>query len=214
MITNTQSGTNIQEVADGIFRINTPVSIPGAGQFSFNQYLIVDDAPMLFHTGQRQLFPVVSEAIRAVKTSRFADGTPFDAPRTAVVDSAHVPPTLHFSPGASAVSVTRIGDGDIGLRVTSQGGGFLVLSENAYPGWRALIDGSEVPIYRTDVTLQGVVVPAGTHRVDFILAARSLRWGLITSGISAMVCASLLLWVDRRARNDPPATRSRYERSV
>ena len=66
MITNTQSGTNIQEVADGIFRINTPVSIPGAGQFSFNQYLIVDDAPMLFHTGQRQLFPAVSEAVRAV----------------------------------------------------------------------------------------------------------------------------------------------------
>src|SRR6188472_2204804 len=66
MITNTQSGTNIQEVADGIFRINTPVSIPGAGQLSFNQYLIVDDAPLLFHTGQRQLFPLVSEAIRAV----------------------------------------------------------------------------------------------------------------------------------------------------
>ena len=66
MITNIQSGTNIQEVADGIFRINTPVSIPGAGQFSFNQYLIVDDAPLLFHTGQRQLFPLVSEAVRAL----------------------------------------------------------------------------------------------------------------------------------------------------
>jgi flavorubredoxin len=67
MITNTQSGTNIQEVADGIFRINTPVSIPGGpGHFNFNQYLIVDDAPMLFHTGQRGLFPVVSEAIRSV----------------------------------------------------------------------------------------------------------------------------------------------------
>jgi flavorubredoxin len=67
MITNRQSGTNIQEIADGIFRINTPVSVPGGpGHFSFNQYLIVDDAPMLFHTGQRQLFPVVSEAIGAV----------------------------------------------------------------------------------------------------------------------------------------------------
>jgi flavorubredoxin len=66
MITNSQSGTNIQEVADGIFRINTPVPIPGAGSFNFNQYLIVDDAPMLFHTGQRGLFPLVSEAIRAV----------------------------------------------------------------------------------------------------------------------------------------------------
>jgi flavorubredoxin len=66
MITNSQSGTNIQEVADGIFRINTPVPIPGAGNFNFNQYLIVDDAPMMFHTGQRGLFPLVSEAIRAV----------------------------------------------------------------------------------------------------------------------------------------------------
>jgi flavorubredoxin len=67
MITNSQSGTNIQEVADGIFRINTPVSVAdGPGKFNFNQYLIVDDAPMVFHTGQRQLFPLVSEAIRAV----------------------------------------------------------------------------------------------------------------------------------------------------
>jgi len=66
MITNTQSGTNVHEVADGIYRINTPVPIPGAGAFNFNQYLIVDDAPLLFHTGQRGLFPLVSEAIRAV----------------------------------------------------------------------------------------------------------------------------------------------------
>ena len=67
MITNPESGTNVHEIADGIYRINTPVSQPGVpGQFSFNQYLIVDEAPMLFHTGQRQLFPVVSEAIRTV----------------------------------------------------------------------------------------------------------------------------------------------------
>ena len=66
MITNTQSGTNIDEIAAGIFRINTPVALPGEVGFSFNQYLIVDDAPMLFHTGLRQLFPLVSEAIRAV----------------------------------------------------------------------------------------------------------------------------------------------------
>jgi flavorubredoxin len=69
MITNTQSRTNIQEIADGIYRINTPTLMPAAGgaaQFSFNQYLIVDDEPMLFHTGQRQLFPLVQEAISAV----------------------------------------------------------------------------------------------------------------------------------------------------
>ena len=66
MITNTQSGTRIDEVADGIFRISTPAALPGGAAFSFNQYLVVDDAPLLFHTGMRSLFPLVSEAIRAV----------------------------------------------------------------------------------------------------------------------------------------------------
>ncbi|HET8697461.1 MAG TPA: MBL fold metallo-hydrolase, partial [Gammaproteobacteria bacterium] len=66
MITNAQSGTNIQEIADGIYRINTPVSLPGAGGFNFNQYLIVDDAPFLFHTGLRRMFPLVSEAVSRV----------------------------------------------------------------------------------------------------------------------------------------------------
>jgi flavorubredoxin len=67
MITNTQSGTNVQEIAQGIFRINTPITMDGGpGAFSFNQYLIADDAPLLFHTGPRQLFPLVREAIAAV----------------------------------------------------------------------------------------------------------------------------------------------------
>lgn len=66
MITNTQTGTNIAEIADGIYRINTPVPLPDGSSFSFNQYLVVDEAPLLFHTGMRGLFPVVSEAIRAV----------------------------------------------------------------------------------------------------------------------------------------------------
>lgn len=65
MITNRESGTNVAEVADGVYRINTPVEIPG-GAFSFNQYLVVDDDPLLFHTGPRKLFPLVREAIASV----------------------------------------------------------------------------------------------------------------------------------------------------
>jgi flavorubredoxin len=65
VITNKQSGTNIHEIADGIYRINTPVQIPGGG-FNFNQYLIVDDKPMLFHTGPRRMFNLVREAIAGV----------------------------------------------------------------------------------------------------------------------------------------------------
>ena len=65
-VTNKLSGTNVHEVADGIYRINTPVKIPGAGGFSFNQYLIVDDEPLLFHTGLRKMFPLVREAVASV----------------------------------------------------------------------------------------------------------------------------------------------------
>src|SRR3954466_7376953 len=65
MITNQQTGTNIVEVAKDIYRINTPMDIPG-GAFSFNQSLLVDDEPLLFHTGPRRMFPLVREAMAAV----------------------------------------------------------------------------------------------------------------------------------------------------
>jgi flavorubredoxin len=64
--TNAQSGTNVHEVAEGIYRINTPIVIEGAGGFSFNQYLIVDDEPLLFHTGLRKMFPLIHEAVASV----------------------------------------------------------------------------------------------------------------------------------------------------
>lgn len=65
MITNQSSGTAIDEIAQGIYRISTPVSaVPGG--FTFNQYLILDEEPLLFHTGLRKTFPLVREAIQAV----------------------------------------------------------------------------------------------------------------------------------------------------
>ncbi|HSW27659.1 MAG TPA: MBL fold metallo-hydrolase [Burkholderiaceae bacterium] len=66
MITNPHAGTNVHEIADGIYRINTPIHLPDGQSFSFNQYLLLDDEPLLFHTGPRQLFALVSEAIAAV----------------------------------------------------------------------------------------------------------------------------------------------------
>ncbi len=65
MITNAETGTNIQEIASGIYRIHTPFSVVPGG-FSFNQYLVLAEEPLLFHTGLRKLFPVVREAIDRV----------------------------------------------------------------------------------------------------------------------------------------------------
>jgi flavorubredoxin len=67
MISNKTSGTTIDEIASGIYRISTPVppeAMPGG--FTFNQYLIVDEAPLLYHTGPLKMFPLVQEAIASV----------------------------------------------------------------------------------------------------------------------------------------------------
>ena len=64
-VTNKQAGTRIDEVAAGIYRISTPFSeVPGG--FSFNQYLLAGDQPLLFHTGPRRMSPLVKEAISSV----------------------------------------------------------------------------------------------------------------------------------------------------
>jgi flavorubredoxin len=65
MITNAQSGTRVDEVAPKTYRISTPVEIVPGG-FSFNQYLLMGEEPLLFHTGPRRMFPLVREAIAAV----------------------------------------------------------------------------------------------------------------------------------------------------
>jgi flavorubredoxin len=82
MITNSTTGTNLHEIAPGIYRINTPIEIPGGPGFNFNQYLVADDAPLLFHTGPRRMFPLVAEAIGKVlpiSTLRYVAFSHFEA---------------------------------------------------------------------------------------------------------------------------------------
>ena len=62
----TTTDTRIDEIAPDLYRIHTPIALPGGIGFSFNQYLLVDDAPLLFHTGPRKLFPGIRDAIARV----------------------------------------------------------------------------------------------------------------------------------------------------
>jgi flavorubredoxin len=55
--------TLTDEIADGIFRLST--FVPEAG-LTFNQFLVRADEPLLFHTGIRALFPLVSDAVNSL----------------------------------------------------------------------------------------------------------------------------------------------------
>ena len=133
MITNSQSGTNVHEVADGIYRINTPVTLPGGvGQFSFNQYLVRDDEPLLFHTGLRALCPVVSEAIRAlmpIEELRYVAFSHFESDECGALN-----PFLAVAPRAEPVC------GQVAAMVS--------VSDYADRAPRALADGEELSLGR------------------------------------------------------------------
>jgi len=79
MSASTDAGPSIHEVAPDVFRIST--FIPDFG-LQFNQFLVRDEAPLLFHTGMRSLFPVVRDAVSRLidpSTLRFISFSHFEA---------------------------------------------------------------------------------------------------------------------------------------
>lgn len=58
--------TEVSEIADKIYRLSTFVPQIGPTGFTFNQFLIDADQPLLFHYGQRSLFPSISDAVKRV----------------------------------------------------------------------------------------------------------------------------------------------------
>jgi len=71
----------------------------------------------------------------------------------------------HFSPGK--VSVSNYSANAVSINADFKGQGFIVLSDQYYPGWKAFVDGKETKIYKVNGILRGVVSPAGTHIIEF-----------------------------------------------
>ena len=55
--------TKVNEIAERIYRLSTFLPTVGPSGFTFNQFLVDADEPLLFHCGQRALFPAVSQAM-------------------------------------------------------------------------------------------------------------------------------------------------------
>ena len=63
---NADPQTAVDEIATDIYRLSTWIPDITENGFTFNQFLLTGDEPFLFHCGQRQLFPLVSDAISRV----------------------------------------------------------------------------------------------------------------------------------------------------
>jgi hypothetical protein len=153
----------------------------------------------------QEVIPLSDGALEdTIRLSRLRDGRPFEPARMALVDADAVQPGA-FPPGDAGVDVTAIRDGSITVRVSSSGGGFLVLSEAYYPGWHARIDGSALqPVHRANRALQGLEVPPGQHVVvfEFTSRARALGAGLSAAGTLMLASISVGGWFRSRRRAD------------
>jgi uncharacterized membrane protein YfhO len=77
----------------------------------------------------------------------------------------------------------------------------LVLTDVHFPGWKATVDGRSVPIERVDYLLRGVVVPPGTHTVEFSYEPSSFRAGWIIAVLGLLaVLGAVVVGLRRRGR--------------
>jgi uncharacterized membrane protein YfhO len=74
-------------------------------------------------------------------------------------------------------------------------------------GWRARVDGLEVPVLRVNKAFRGVPLPAGTHEIEMVYRPPAVGWGLLVSGMSiGMTVLLALVGGQSRRRGTAPPT--------
>jgi uncharacterized membrane protein YfhO len=81
------------------------------------------------------------------------------------------------------------------LEAEASTAGWLILSDLYYPGWRAFLNGDQVPIQPTNHGLRGICLPAGVHEVVFEFQPELLFYGALLTGLAlAVLFASAIIW--------------------
>jgi hypothetical protein len=125
--------------------------------------------PVIYH--RAEVVQTLQDAIGAVRMGRLEEravvrgGYPLDGP------AGYEPATLILQ------APNR-------LLVKAKGPGLLVVSEVAYPGWTARVDGEITEIYPANGVLRGVYLSGGEHTVEMRYQPPAVFWGLGISIVS------------------------------
>ena len=177
--------TNIHEIADGVFRLSTCVPDVVPGGFTFNQFLITGDEPTLFHTGGRQMFPLVAEAvgkIAPIETLRWISFGHVESDECGAMNeflAAAPDSAVVFNPLGCDVSLNDMCDRTPQASPEGAvfGGGAHALSLHATPhvphGWEAQVmyDATTKTLFCGDLLSQTGEGPAIVHDTDIVGAA-------------------------------------------
>ena len=123
-----------------------------------------------------------------------------DLRQTALVERDIGP--LDQSASTGTATLTHFGPHVLELQTVSPGTGLLVLSEIAFPGWRASVDGVSTPVLTANYILRAARIPAGSHKVAFRYEPASYKVGLYLTCLAVAAGAAFLTC----GRSRKPAT--------
>lgn len=154
----------------------------------------LDVLPRAFWVGEWLAAPDTAAAV-----ARMAQPD-FDPARTAVVvgEATALPPIPTGAP-TGVVTITRYAAEQLRLTTTSDAPGLLVVTDTAYPGWEATVDGNPVEMVVVDGLFKGVWLPAGQHEVTLAFRPTRLAAGLSLSLLGLVALAGVWLGTRRPA---------------
>ena len=97
---------------------------------------------------------------------------------------------------ASSLTITHYTGAELEAELQRSEAGFLVINEIYYPaGWKAFLNGEEVPIHRTNYFLRGIQIPPGEHTLTLDFRPDSFTRGIQLSWMALALQLLIGLWV-------------------
>jgi hypothetical protein len=145
---------------------------------------------------------VAGESDKHILELLFSDS--FNPATTAIIEQSPALP-VHKAESSvqQSVILRKYEENSADLQIATTKSSFLVFSDNYYPGWKAVLDGNEIPVYRTNYTFRGVSIPAGNHTLRFTYEPASFFLGSLISAFSAL--SFLILFLYRKRGIVPPS---------
>lgn len=122
-----------------------------------------------------------------------------DLPSSVYKDSGETPASQGSGP--STVKITEYLPARVVIDVDAARPGFVFLSDNYFPGWKAFVNGKKTKILRSWITFRSVHVPAGKSKVVFLYRPFLLLAGLLLS--ACMIVSWLILYLRGRLSAGP-----------
>lgn len=180
----------------------------------FKQYFSQPNFEPVFSGRKNVIYRNNSFLPRAFLVPKFEVIADKDAVLNRLKDNAFNPKKiviLHDTPAGtqnladSVIGIAQVTSYDpnrITIEAELQNPGFLVLSDNYHPDWKAMIDGKPTKIYRAYHTLRAIYLEPGKHTINFFYASSAYRLGSILSLLACvfLVVVMILEWRPKKKR--------------